>query len=323
MTETFAIDASAIARAHERIQPFIHRTPVLTSRRLDDLVGANIFCKAENLQHTGAFKLRGACNAIASLHETRPGRNVFTYSSGNHGQGLARAAQLHDVTATIIMPTDAPSLKRQATAHWGANIVDYDRYGEERADVAERLRADGLDAELIPPYDHADVIAGQGTAAKELFEDVPDLDQLFVCVGGGGLLAGSAIATQEWSPHTSLVGVEPTADNDHELSRDAGKRVALESISNTIADGQQTRAPGLLTWPITNKLTEVFTSVTDAEILATMRFAFEQLRVVLEPSGASALAAILHRDLVKPRSRVGVTLSGGNVGVARLLALMA
>ena len=321
MTE-WAIDAADIEAAHERIKPYIRRTPVLTSQRLNDLVGAEVFCKAENLQHTGAFKFRGACNAVGALAEAGDVSSVMTYSSGNHGQAISRAAQIFGLEATVIMPFDAPRLKRDATAHWGATIVEYDRYSEQREAAAERLEADGLEAHLIPPYDHPLVMAGQGTAAKELFEDVPELDQLFVCVGGGGLLAGSAIAKQAWSPHTSLVGVEPAVDNDHEQSREAGKWVDLGALKATIADGQQTRAPGLLTWPITGELTEVFTSVTDDELLATMRFAFETLRVVLEPSGASALAAILHRDIVQPGSRVGVTLSGGNVGTARFTELI-
>jgi threonine dehydratase len=270
------------------------------------------------LQRTGAFKFRGACNAIGQLTDEERQRGVLTYSSGNHGQAISRAAGIFGVPATVIMPFDAPAIKKAATAHWGATIVEYDRYDETRAEVAERVLS-GIDGDrpiLVPPYDHEDVMAGQGTVGLELCTQVPDLDLIFVCLGGGGLLSGIAVAAKALQPQARLVGVEPATGNDHTLSRDAGERVSLPAVPVTIADGQQTLAPGELTWPISDSLTETFTVATDDEIVTAMRTLFLHHKLVAEPSGACALAGAMHRGLIEPGMRVGITLSGGNVDPA-------
>lgn len=316
-----AIGLADVERAAERIAPFIHRTPVITSTNLSALLGAEVFCKAESLQRTGSFKFRGASNAIAALTPDERASGIVAFSSGNHAQAISRAAALHGCNATIVMPTDAPTIKRAATEHWGARVVDYDRYTEDREEVTARVQAE-VGGVVIPPFDNHHVMAGQGTSALELFEDVPNLDMLFVCVGGGGLLAGCSTVAKAKNPDIIVVGVEPEAGDDHVRSRAAGKRVALESVPVTIADGQQTTQPGELTWSVNNARTDTFTTVTDAEISRTMRLLFEYSKLVVEPSGASALAAALHRGLVEPGMRVGVTLSGGNIDLARFAAIV-
>lgn len=317
-----AIELADVELAAQRISPFAVRTPVIESTNLSRLVDAQVFCKAESLQRTGSFKFRGATNSIAALTNDERAEGVLTYSSGNHGQAISRAAGLHGCKATVIMPYDAPPMKRAATAHWGADIVEYDRYEEDRPAVAARVQAE-RGGVLIPPFNYTNVMAGQGTVALELFDQVPDLDMLFVCVGGGGLLSGCATVAKALSPSTIMVGVEPEASNDHILSRDAGKIVALDSVPRTIADGQQTTAPGELTWSVNSVRCDEFTTVTDDEIVATMRLLFDHHKLVVEPSGASALAAVLYRDLVKPGMRVGVTLSGGNIDLATFTKLLA
>ena len=315
-----AIELADVERAAERIAPFVHRTPVVTSTNLSAMLGAEIFCKAESLQRTGSFKFRGASNAIAALTPDERASGIVTFSSGNHAQAISRAAALHGCSATIVMPADAPAIKRAATEHWGARVVDYDRYTEDREEVAARVRAE-VGGVVIPPFDNRHVMAGQGTAALELFEDVPDLDMLFVCLGGGGFLAGSSTVAKAKNPDIVVVGVEPEAGDDHVRSRAAGTRVALDGVPVTIADGQQTTQPGELTWSVNSVRTDIFTTVTDAEIIQTMRLLFEYTKLVVEPSGASALAAVLHRGLVEPGMRVGVTLSGGNIDLARFTEL--
>lgn len=291
------------------------------STQVDRRLDAEIFCKAESLQRTGSFKFRGATNAVASLAPDDRRRGVVTFSSGNHGQALSRAAALHDVEATVVMPTDAPPIKRAATAHWGAHIVEYDRYAESREVVADRVIAE-TGAVLIKPYDNTDVIAGQGTAVLELVDQVDDLDLLVVCVGGGGLLAGSSIVARDHNPSMRIIGVEPEAGDDHVRSRLAGERVALTEVPRTIADGQQVTEPGELTWPITSALTDDFVTVSDSEIVDAMRTLFLHHKLVVEPSGASAFAAILNRDIVEPGERVGVILSGGNIDIERFIDLV-
>ena len=317
-----AIELADVELAAQRISPFAVRTPVIESTNLSRLVDAQVFCKAESLQRTGSFKFRGATNSIAALTNDERAEGVLTYSSGNHGQAISRAAGLHGCKATVIMPYDAPPMKRAATAHWGADIVEYDRYEEDRPAVAARVQAE-RGGVLIPPFNYTNVMAGQGTVALELFDQVPDLDMLFVCVGGGGLLSGCATVAKALNPSTIMVGVEPEASNDHILSRDAGEIVALDSVPRTIADGQQTTAPGELTWSVNSVRCDEFTTVTDDEIVATMRLLFDHHKLVVEPSGASALAAVLHRDLVKPGMRVGATLSGGNIDLATFTKLLA
>ncbi len=316
-----AIELADVERAAERIAPFVHRTPVVASTNLSALLGAEVFCKAESLQRTGSFKFRGASNAIAALTADERASGIVAFSSGNHAQAISRAAALHGCSATIVMPTDAPASKRVATEHWGARVVDYDRYTEDREEVAARVRSE-VGGVVIPPFDNRDVMAGQGTAALELFEDVPDLDMLFVCLGGGGLLAGSSTVAKAINPDIVVVGVEPEAGDDHLRSRAAGRRVALDGVPVTIADGQQTTQPGELTWSVNSVRTDIFTTVSDAEIIQTMRLLFEYTKLVVEPSGASALAAVLHRGLVEPGMRVGVTLSGGNIDLARFTQLV-
>lgn len=316
-----AIELIDVEQAAERIAPFALRTPVITSTNLSAMLGAQVFCKAESLQRTGSFKFRGAINAIAALSPEERASGIITYSSGNHAQAISRAAALHGCNATVVMPTDAPAGKRSATAHWGAAVVEYDRYTEDRVQVAARIN-DEVDGVVIPPFDHRDVMAGQGTVALELFQEVPDLDMLFVCVGGGGLIAGCSTVAKAADPSVVVVGVEPEASDDHVRSRAMGARVQLDHVPVTIADGQQTTQPGELTWSVNRERVDTFTTVTDAEIVETMRLLFDHTKLVVEPSGASALAAVLHRGLVEPGMRTGVTVSGGNIDLARFTALV-
>lgn len=317
-----AIELDDVERAAKRIEPFALRTPVLQSTNVNRLIDAEVFCKAESLQRTGSFKFRGATNAIAALTSAERSSGVVTFSSGNHGQAISRAAALHGCAATVIMPTDAPAMKRAATEHWGARIVEYDRYTEDRPAVAARVQSE-LGGVIIPPFNHRDVMAGQGTAALELFDEVPDLDMLFVCLGGGGFLSGCSTVAKAHNPDVVVVGVEPEAGDDHVRSRAAGKIVSLDEVPRTIADGQQTLAPGDLTWSVTNNRCDEFTTVTDDEIVSTMRLLFDHHKLVVEPSGATALAAAIHRGLVQPGMRVGVTLSGGNIDLSTFATLLA
>ncbi len=317
-----AIELADVEAAAERIAPFAIRTPVVSSTVISSMVGAEVFCKAEPLQRTGSFKFRGATSAIAALSDDERASGIVTFSSGNHAQAISRAAGLHDCSATIVMPTDAPAMKRAATEHWGATIVEYDRYAEDRETVAARVH-DDVGGVVIPPFNHRHVMAGQGTTALELFDQVDDLDMLFVCLGGGGLLAGSSTVAKAHNPNTIVVGVEPEAGNDHMLSREAGRIVSLSEVPQTIADGQQTTAPGPLTWSVNSNRCDTFTTVTDDEIIAAMRLLFLHHKLVVEPSGASALAAVLNRGLVEPGMRVGVTLSGGNIDPATFASYIA
>jgi threonine dehydratase len=311
-----------VRAAAERLRGVAHRTPVVTSRTLDERVGARVFLKAENLQRMGAFKFRGAYNAVARLDPETRARGVVAFSSGNHAQAVALAAKLHGIPATIVMPEDAPVSKLAATRGYGAKVVLYDRYGEDRHAIGSRIAAE-QGATLIPPYDHPDVVAGQGTAALELLEEVGELDLLLVCLGGGGLLAGSAVATAALSPQARILGVEPAAGDDWARSFAAGERVGLGEVPRTIADGQQTEAPGELTWAVAKPLVAGVALVSDEEIVAAMAFCFERLKLVVEPSGASALAALLAGKVGDVAGqRIGVTISGGNVGIDRFLALI-
>ena len=304
-----------VVAAAERLADRVDRTPVLTNRSLNTSVGAELFLKAECLQVTGSFKFRGASNAIAALGESRREAGVITYSSGNHAQAVAKAARLAGTDAVVVMPHDAPLQKVAATEGEGARLVRYDRYTEDRAEIAGVIAAEEGRA-LIPPFDHLDVMAGQGTVGLELFDEVPDLDAVFVPVGGGGLLAGISTVARTLRPETEIYGVEPEAGDDHRRSRIAGERVDI-GVPVTIADGQQISSPGELTWPITSRLTSRFVTVTDDEITATMTLLFERMNLLVEPSGASALAAVLHGDYQLEGKRVGVILSGGNIGWPR------
>jgi threonine dehydratase len=321
-SQAFVVSYADVEAAAGRLAGVAHRTPVITSRTLDERTGARVFLKAENLQRAGAFKFRGAYNAVASIEPERRIEGVIGFSSGNHAQALALAAQLHGVPATIVMPEDAPASKLAATRGYGAEVVTYDRYTEDRAAIGARIARE-RGGTLIPPYDHPAVIAGAGTAVKELLEEVPDLDLILVCTGGGGFLAGSAVAAKGVSPGVSLLGVEPAAGDDWKRSLDAGTRIGLTEVPRTIADGQQTQAPGELTFPIVQALVDGIALVTDDELVETMAFCFERLKLVIEPSGATALAAVLAGKVAVTTKKVGVTLSGGNIAIDRFLELMA
>jgi threonine dehydratase len=317
MTELTLADVQAAAG---RIKGFAHRTPVLTSRTLNERVGAEVFLKAENFQRIGAFKFRGAFNAISRLSPEQLASGVSAYSSGNHAQAVALAAKLAGTTAVILMPKDAPPTKMAATRGYGAEVVTYDRYGQDRAALARQLSEErGLT--LIPPYDHYDVMAGQGTVALELLEEVGPLGALLVPIGGGGLIAGCATAATELSPGIRVIGVEPAAGDDTARSLAAGERVEIE-VPRTIADGQAISSPGELTFPIVQRLVDSVELVSDDEIRAAMTFVFERLKVVAEPSGACALAALLAGRIQNLPERVGVVVSGGNVGLERWLEVL-
>ena len=308
-----------VRAAAGRLRGLAHRTPVLTSRHLDALTGARVFLKAENLQRTGSFKFRGAANAIACLDRRERARGVATVSSGNHAQALALAARLEGVRATILMPEDSPPGKLDATRGYGAEVVLFDRYARDREELLAALVAE---RGLMPvhPYDDPRVMAGQGTLAAELLEDAGPLDLLLVCVGGGGLIAGCATAAKALAPGIRVVGVEPAAGDDTRRSLQAGRRVRIP-VPRTIADGQQVPTPGELTFEVMRRLVDEVVVATDEEIVDAMRVLFERLKTVAEPSGACALGALLAGRVDAVGQRVGVTLSGGNVSVARFAAL--
>lgn len=307
-----------VRAAAERLRGIAHRTPVVTSTTLDEATGARVVLKAENLQRVGAFKFRGAYNTIAQLDPDARRRGVVAFSSGNHAQGVALAARLLGVPAVIVMPADAPALKLAATRGYGAEVVTYDRERMNRAEIAASIAAE-RGATLVPPYDHPAIIAGQGTLAIELAENAGELDVLLAPLGGGGLLSGCALAATALSPGVKIYGVEPEAGDDWLRSWRAGEIVSIP-VPKTIADGQQTQAPGKLTWPIVRRLCAGILTVSDDEIRRAMRFAFDRLKLVVEPSGASALAALLSGKLEARGARVGVVLSGGNVDATTFAA---
>ena len=298
-----------------------HRTPVLTSRTVDDEFGAKVSFKAENFQRMGAFKFRGAFNALSRFDAAQRRAGVVAFSSGNHAQAIALSARLLGMPATIVMPQDAAAAKVAATRSYGASIVLYDRYTEDRERIGRDL-AERQGLTLVPPYDHADVIAGQGTAAKELFDEVGALDALFVCLGGGGLLSGSALATRALAPACKLYGVEPEAGNDGQQSFRSGTIVHIDT-PQTIADGAQTQHLGQLTFPIIRRDVDDIFTASDPQLVAAMRFFAERMKIVVEPTGCLAFAAArAMRDALRGL-RVGVLISGGNVDLARFCALIA
>jgi threonine dehydratase len=309
-----------IQAAAARLQGVAHRTPVLRSRTLDELLGAQVFMKAENLQRMGAFKFRGAYNAVNALSAAERSHGVVAFSSGNHAQAVALAARMHGCHATIVMPHDAPALKLAATRGYGAEVVMYDRYLEDRGAIAKRL-VDERQATLIPPFDYLPVMAGQGTAALELLEDTGALDALIVCAGGGGFLSGSAVAARHLAPNIRVYGAEPERGNDMQLSLRAGKIISIE-VPRTICDGQQTQAIGHHPFEVIQALVSDVLTVPDPGVVEAMRFAFERMKIVLEPSGACALATLMHHRDRFLGQRVGVTLSGGNIGIDRFVALI-
>ncbi len=307
--------------ASDRILGHAHRTPVLTSRIVDEQIGARVFFKAENLQRTGAFKFRGAFNALSQFSPQQRNAGVVAYSSGNHAQAIALAARILGIPATIVMPLDAPEGKVAATKAYGASVVTYDRYGEDREQIGAGLaRTNGLT--LIPPYDHPDVIAGQGTVVKELIEDVGPLDALFVCLGGGGLLAGSTLSTRALSPDCKIYGVEPQTGNDGQQSLRAGSIVHIDT-PQTIADGAQTQHLGEHTFPIIKRGVDDIYTVTDAQLVGAMRLFITRMKIVVEPTGCLAFAAIRERAAELAGQRIGLLITGGNIDVARLAQFLA
>ncbi|MDQ1710121.1 MAG: threo-3-hydroxy-L-aspartate ammonia-lyase [Frankiaceae bacterium] len=314
---TISIDD--VLAAARRLDGVAHRTPVLTSQTIDGLLDAQVWFKAENMQRTGSFKFRGAYNAINAMDPADRERGVVAYSSGNHAQAVALAARLHGVPACIVMPSDAPAAKVDATRGYGAEIVEYDRYTGDREAVGSAIASDrGLN--LVPPYDNPFVMAGQGTATLELLADVPDLDVVVVPVGGGGLLAGTATVARAHRPELSVIGVEPEAGDDTRRSLLGGERVAVP-LPRTIADGQQTTSPGALTWEVNKRLVDEVVVVSDDEIVDAMRLLLDRMKTVVEPSGATGLAALLNGRIDVRGRRIGVVLSGGNVGADRLAQL--
>jgi threo-3-hydroxy-L-aspartate ammonia-lyase len=310
-----------IRSAAARLEGVANRTPVLTSRTLDRLTGATVWIKAETFQRGGAFKFRGAYNFVSRLDAPTLALGVVAYSSGNHAQGVALAAQLLGAPAVIVMPDDAPPAKLAATRGYGAEVVTYDRTTADRESVAAAI-AEDRGMTIVPPYEHPHIMAGQGTVATELIDEVGDLDVLLLPVGGGGLAAGCSTAAKAMAPGVEVYGVEPDGADDTLRSLQAGKRVRIDP-PRTIADGQLAQEPGRLTFQVNRRLLDGVVTVTDDEILDAMAFAFDRLKLVTEPSGATALAAALTAKVDLSGLRVGVVLSGGNVGLARFLDLLA
>ena len=303
------------AAAAERLAGVALRTPVLTSRQVDERLGAQVYFKCENFQRAGAFKFRGAYNSLSRFSPGQKSGGVVAFSSGNHAQAVALAARLLGMSATIVMPRDAPPIKRAATEGYGAEVIPYEREREDREAIAQRIVAE-RGATLVVPFDNADVIAGQGTVAKELLEETGPLDFLFVCVGGGGLLAGCALAAHELSPGCQIYGVEPEAGNDAQQSLRSGHIVRIP-VPHTIADGAQTPCVGRLTFPIMQRLVKDIVTVSDDQLRLQMRFFAERMKIVVEPTGCLAAAAVMNQVVPVAGGRVGVIISGGNVDLAR------
>ena len=331
---TLAITFDDVAAAAQRLAGHAHRTPVLTSRTADELTGARVFFKAENFQRMGAFKFRGAFNALARFSPAQRERGVIAFSSGNHAQATALAARILGMPSVIVMPKDAPAAKLAATRGYqagqpGSEVVLYDRYTEDREAIGRRL-AEERGMTLVPPYDHADVMAGQGTAALELLEQVREmdgggLDALLVCVGGGGLISGCAVAAKHLLPGIEVWGVEPEAGNDTQRSLAEGRIVHIDT-PKTIADGAQTQHSGALTFPVIQALVKGIVTASDEQLVQAMRFFAERMKIVVEPTGCLGAAALMSRVAGLPDlrgRRVGVILSGGNVDVRRYAELLA
>lgn len=304
-----------VVAAAQRLAGHAHRTPVLRSRTLDGRLGAQVFFKCENFQRMGAFKFRGAYNALSRFDAAQRKAGALAFSSGNHAQAIALSARLQGMAAVILMPTDAPQAKVDATRGYGAEVVLFDRFAQDREVLARELaRERGMT--LIPPFDHPDVIAGQGTAAKELFEEVGELDYLFVCLGGGGLLGGCALAARAVSPRCRVIGVEPEAGNDGQQSFRSGAIVRI-ATPKTIADGAQTQSLGELTFAIIRRDVDDVLTASDAQLVEAMRFFAERMKIIVEPTGCLGMAGACHGGLSLQGKRVGVVLSGGNVDLQR------
>ena len=323
---TLAIAPDDITAAAARLAGVAHRTPVMTSSTADEITGAQLFFKCENFQRMGAFKFRGAYNALAQFTPAQRRSGVIAFSSGNHAQAIALSARLLGMPSVLVMPQDSPAAKLAATRGYqqgqsGSEVVLYDRYTEDREAIGARLAAErGMT--LIPPYDHAHVMAGQGTAAAELIEETGPLDLLLVCVGGGGLISGCAVAAHHLSPGIEVIGVEPEAGNDTQQSLAAGHIVHIET-PKTIADGAQTQHSGQLTFPVIQRLVDRIVTVSDAELVQAMRFFAERMKMVVEPTGGLGAAAALQGVVPVRCRRVGVIVSGGNVDLSRYAALLA
>ncbi|MET0210647.1 MAG: threo-3-hydroxy-L-aspartate ammonia-lyase [Burkholderiaceae bacterium] len=309
-----------VAAAAGRIEGHAHKTPVLTSRTVDDALGAQVFFKCENLQRIGAFKFRGGFNALSRFTPEQRRRGVVAFSSGNHAQAIALSARMLGIPATIVMPGDAPAAKIAATRGYGGNVVLYDRYTEDREQIGRAL-SDEHGLTLIPPYDHPDVLSGQGTAAKELFEEVGPLDALFVPLGGGGLLSGSALSTRALSPDCQLFGVEPEAGDDGQRSFRSGSIVHIDT-PQTIADGAQTQHLGHITFPIIQRDVNDVLTASDAELIDCMGFMASRMKTLVEPTGCLGFAAARQRAGDFKGRRIGVIVSGGNVDLKRFAELV-
>lgn len=309
-----------VVAAAERIAGYANKTPVMTSRTVNDVFGAEVFFKCENLQRMGAFKFRGAMNALLQFSDEQKAAGVVTFSSGNHAQAIALSAKLLGIPATIVMPHDAPAAKVAATRGYGGNVVEYNRYTEDREQIGRDL-AEKHGLTLIPPYDHPHVIAGQGTAAKELLEETGELDALFVCLGGGGLLSGSALSARQLSPHCKIYGVEPLAGNDGQQSFRSGSIVHIDT-PNTIADGAQTQHLGNHTFPLIRQNVDDILTVTDDDLIDAMRFYAERMKIVVEPTGCLSFAAARNLRESLHGKRIGIIISGGNVDISRYGAFL-
>jgi threonine dehydratase len=318
---TGSVAYSDIEAAAARIEGVAHRTPVATSTQFDTLAGCEAYFKCENFQRMGAFKFRGAYNSLAKLTPEQRKKGVVAFSSGNHAQAVALAGKLLGVPATIVMPKDAPSVKVAATRGYGAEVMLYDRAEESREKIAARLAAE-RGSMVLPPFDHPDVIAGQGTSAKELIEEVGPLDYLFVCCGGAGLLSGCAIAASHLSPGIKVIGVEPEAGNDVQQSFRA-KEIRSIGVPDTIADGARTQAPSALTLSLVLKHVHDVITVSDKQLVDAMRFLWERMKLVVEPTGALATAGVLNGPIDVRGKRVGIILSGGNADLQAVAKLFA
>ena len=315
-----AISFADVQSAARVLAGVANRTPVLTSRTINRLTGYQVYFKCENLQRIGAFKFRGAYNALSRLSEAEKAQGVITHSSGNHAQGIALAAKLLGIAATIVMPTDAPQAKLDATRGYGAEVVLYDRQQQERSEVSGRLARE-QNLVFVPPYDHPHIMAGQGTAGLELLQDVLDLDVLVTPVGGGGLLSGCATAARALKPDIRIFGVETELSNDWQQSFARNERVKIAPPA-TIADGMRTQQPGALTWPVVRRLVNDILLVSEAQVIDTLKFLLFRMKILAEPTGAVAPAAVLQKMVGPPGSRVGVVVSGGNMDAGVLASLL-
>ncbi|QLE58355.1 threo-3-hydroxy-L-aspartate ammonia-lyase [Nostoc sp. TCL26-01] len=319
MSQFHPVSINDIQAAQQRLSGIAHHTPVLTSRIVNDRTQSQVFFKCENFQRTGAFKFRGAYNALAQLSPAQKQQGVLTFSSGNHGQAIALAGQLLHIPTTIVMPDDAPGVKQTATRSYGAEVILYNRQQTNREELAHNLASD-RHLTLIPPYDHPHVIAGQGTTALELVQEVGELDLLLVCCGGGGLIAGCAIAAKALFPNLRVIGVEPTLADDATRSFYT-KTLQTVTNSDTIADGARTPSLGQITFPLVLQYVDDMVTVSEAAIIRTMFFLWERLKIVVEPTGVLAAAAILENVVTAPGMKIGVIISGGNVDLTQIAKL--